>query len=316
MNFSKKIVMFAAVPALLFVIGLGISITSLMHTQSEFDRYLRTERAVQNGLSDMYAQGLQMGQALRNVVLDPKNPKALENLKAAQSDYEKAFASAQSAAGDESVKASLQALPPLRAAQARAQEKTLALLQSGSDAVAVLNAEETPAWRALKAELLKQGQAAEKRSAGAQQSVNEAATLATRVSIGMALLAGLVAVLLNFLMQATVRKELGGDPADARAALSHIAQGNLAARVTNLGPEDSLMGTLIRMEASLQSMVRGVRQSASGIATASGKPPPPTSAATPPAHKPSRNHGPRHSTAATPSPEGSQSGDRLPGKAT
>ena len=83
MKFSSKIIAFAAIPTLLFVMGLAISISSLVHTQTEFDRYISTEQAVERGLGDLYAQGLQMGQALRNVVLDPKNPKALENLKAA-----------------------------------------------------------------------------------------------------------------------------------------------------------------------------------------------------------------------------------------
>jgi methyl-accepting chemotaxis protein len=84
----------------------------------------------------------------------------------------------------------------------------------------------------------------------------------------MALLAVLVAAGLNFVMQTTVRQELGGAPEAAREALMHIAEGNLATRIENKGRADSLMGTMLKMEASLQQMVRGVRQSAGGIASA------------------------------------------------
>jgi methyl-accepting chemotaxis protein-1 (serine sensor receptor) len=72
-------------------------------------------------------------------------------------------------------------------------------------------------------------------------------------------------------MQSTVRQELGGDPEDARAALGHIAEGHLATTIVNRGNPDSLMGTMLKMEASLQQMVRGVRQSASSIATATSE---------------------------------------------
>jgi methyl-accepting chemotaxis protein len=268
MKFGSKIIAFAAIPALIFIVGLAVSISSLVNTKAEFDRYIKSEQAVQHGLSDMYAQGLQMGQALRNAVLDPKNPKAFDNLKAAQADYDKALAQTQASAMGSSFEESVPRLLPLRAAHAKAQEKVLALASSGGDAIGLLNTEETPAWRQLKAELLKQGQAADKSSEQAHQRVMQATNLAIRLSVGMALLAVLVAAGLNFVMQTTVRQELGGAPEAAREALMHIAEGNLATRIENKGRADSLMGTMLKMEASLQQMVRGVRQSAGGIASA------------------------------------------------
>jgi len=56
MTFSSRIVAFAVIPTVLFIGGLVISIGSLMNTQSEFDRDMSSEQAVQ------------MGQALRNVI--------------------------------------------------------------------------------------------------------------------------------------------------------------------------------------------------------------------------------------------------------
>jgi methyl-accepting chemotaxis protein len=268
MKFSSKIGTFAAIPAVLFLIGMAVSIASLMRTQSDFDRYIKSEQAVERGLSEMYAQGLQMGQALRNVVLDPTNPKAPENLKAAQAAYEKAFTQTRERAQGSPFEATLARLPALRSAQAAAQEKVLTVAAANGEAVAVLNGEETPAWRQLRAELLQQREAAAKNSEEVHQQVNRKTDVAIQLSIGIALLAALVAIGLSFLMRMTVRKELGGDPAEAREALAKIAQGELQSNIRNEGGAGSLMGVMIQMEASLQKLVREVRNSAGGIATA------------------------------------------------
>ncbi|MHB8949426.1 MAG: methyl-accepting chemotaxis protein, partial [Rhodoferax sp.] len=271
MKFRSKIVTFAAIPAILFVIALVSSIGSLITTRSDFDAYIKSEQAVERGLSEMYAQGLQMGQALRNVILNPSNPKALDNLKAAQGDFEKAFVQTQESAKGSQFEAAFAQLPALRAVQAKAQEKVLALVAANGDAIALLNSDETPAWRALKGELLQQKQAAVDAAKQAYQRVNEKTERAITLSIGLALIAALTAIGLNLLMLRTMRKELGGDPADAREALSYIAQGDLASNIVNVGNPDSLMGVMLQMQASLTQVVGTVRQGSEGVATASAE---------------------------------------------
>ncbi len=271
MKFNSKIAAFAALPAVLFVLALIGSLGALVYTQNEFDRYIKSEQAVERGLTEMYAQGLQMGQAMRNILLDPKNPKAFENLKAAQGDYEKAFQRTQQSAKGSALEAALEKLPPLRSQQAKAQEKVLALVAASGDAVAVLNAEETPAWRQLKAELLKQNEAASKSSADAHQQASRASSTAITAAAAVSIFAALVALLLSIRMQGTLRRELGGDPADARAALAAIAKGDLSTDMTNSGGPDSLMGVMAQMDAALKKLVSEVRDSAAGIAIASSE---------------------------------------------
>ena len=268
MLFRTKVISFAAVPAVLFLLALVASISSLITTRADFDRYINSEQAVERGLSEMYAQGLQMGQALRNIVLDPGNPKALENLKAAQTAYETAYSQTSVSAKGSEFEAGLSKLPALRASHASAQEKVLLIVAEKGDAIAVLNKEETPAWRLLRGAVLEQREIAVKASQAAEQQVNARASLSTRLSIGIALLAVLVSVGLNILLQSTMQKELGGDPAAAREALALVAQGDLTSRVPNQGDAASLMGVMQAMQDSLQKLVRGVRVSANGIATA------------------------------------------------
>ena len=128
MKFGSRIATFSAIPAILFVIGLIGSIAALTQSQRAFDQYISSEQAVERGLTEMYAQGLQMGQAMRNILLDPKNPKAHDNLKAAQADYDKAFKRAKESAKGSAFGAEREKLPTLRSRQSTSQEKWLSLL--------------------------------------------------------------------------------------------------------------------------------------------------------------------------------------------
>ena len=270
MKFSNKISTFYAIPALLFIIGLASSIGSLINTQKAFGHYIDSEQSVRQGVTEMYAQGLQMGQALRNVILDPKNPKAMENLKSAQTGYQKSFERTLAVAAGTEIEAALKKLPELREAHSKAQLKVLAA-GSMEDAVAILNKEETPAWRILRGELIEQSKQAELLSQTAYERVNSATVFAVRLSIGISVLAAIVAALLSIQIRKTLTRELGGDPADARAAMANIAEGKLTQSISNQGSKDSLMGATSEMQSSLTSLVTGVRDSASGIATATNQ---------------------------------------------
>jgi hypothetical protein len=185
------------------------SIGSLTQTQRGFDRYINNEQAIERGLTEMYAQGLQMGQAIRNILLDPKNPKAYDNLKAAEADYGKAFVKLQEAAKGSSMEATLGQLVTLRETQTKAQQKVLAQVAANADATEIINKEETPAWRALKAELLKQSEIAKKLATTTHDSVDNSTSAAITLSIVLAAIAVLAALILNYRMLSTVNRELG-----------------------------------------------------------------------------------------------------------
>mgnify|MGYP006165925489 CR=1 FL=1 len=154
MSFTQRLLIAFVLPAVLFVAGLAAAIGSLISTQHGFDRYLNTEAALANNVREMYAQGLQMGQAMRNVVLDPQNPTAYKNLDAAREAYDKAYTNAQRLSAGLSAEAAVRALADLRAAQGSAQQQVLEVLKTNpAQAVEVLNKQETPAWRQLRTAL-------------------------------------------------------------------------------------------------------------------------------------------------------------------
>lgn len=74
MRFTTRVFLCTAVPAAFFVAALGIGLWALQRTQAEFEHYIARDQALAASLTEMYAQGLQMGQAVRNVVIDRSAP--------------------------------------------------------------------------------------------------------------------------------------------------------------------------------------------------------------------------------------------------
>ena len=272
MKFSTRLFLCTAIPALVFAIALGASIISLVRTQNQFDSYIRTDERIRVGLSEMLTQGLQMGQALRNIVLDPANPKAKENLLAAQTAYDHAYAQTTTTARGTNFETGLSALPLLRTAHAEGQKKVIeAMSLDSASAIRILNAEETPAWRKLKAELQKQLDAAAKQSEQTRQDVQEYSSQAIRIALVIGGLAISVAIALGIVVQRTLQSELGVEPGSARDAMSKVSKGDLSISLPALNRNNSLMNALGQMQASLRTVVGEIRNSVDAVSTASSE---------------------------------------------
>ena len=271
-NFNRRLILCATAPATLFVIALGCSLWGLLSTQSEFDHYISTEQATADAVNEMYAQGLQMGQALRNIVLDPGNKKAYDNFDAAQKGYDDAYAKAQQAATSTDLQGTIRGLEPLRTRQASKQAEVLSAVKTDQvSAMRVLNKEETPAWRELRAQLIDLVAKSRQMAAATHQQTQAGAKRAQLVSMLIAAVAMGLSVTLLLIMRKTVAQELGGEPADARQALQHIADGDLTYRFDRSDTHAGLLGELKKTQHRLQDLVREVRDSTNSIHTASAE---------------------------------------------
>ena len=274
MKFTTRLVLCTVIPASLFVLALGIGLWSLVRTQHDFNRYIGVEQAVVAGLSEMYAQGLQSGQALRNIVLDPANKRAYENFDAAHTAFTQAHAATLDSARGTAFEADVQTLLTLRNNQFAAQQPVRALAQSDvTQAMALLNTQETPAWRALRTALLKQLDAARAAAAQANAATQTRADRMQLLAAALALVAGVAALALTGVMLRTLRRELGGDLAQARVALHRVAEGDLTLDASNqdAGATLGLMADLGRMQASLRQLVAQVRDATVSIGHASSE---------------------------------------------
>ena len=118
----------------------------------------RLQNQVARQVGQVYAEGLQMGQATRNIMLDPKNPQAWKNHQAAAESARallKTVAEVADRMGQDDAKAITEIQRGFEgdlALQKQIQEKARA--GAFEDSLVLLNKEETPRWRALKAQIL------------------------------------------------------------------------------------------------------------------------------------------------------------------
>jgi methyl-accepting chemotaxis protein len=258
--------------ACLFSAALMVAVYSLNGAHGAFSRYVDREQALMTAYAEMYAQGLQMGQAIRNIILDPLNKKAYENLELARSDYQEASKLARSLVEGSSLSAGLENIEKLAGARAELLQRIagLASRQATDQAIALLNKEETPIWRNLKQQILDQKkQVHENTQSAAQQALgtmNDLRSLAIFIA-GIALLSGVV--LLALILRRLTRI-LGGSPEAAIAITRELSTGNFGVEVSTPYP-DSLLGAMQNMISKLTQIIGEVRTAADNLTNAAGQ---------------------------------------------
>ena len=271
MRFSTKLLVYSIAPAAVLATAALIGVGANWNTERRFSQFFERQQVLDRAINDMYAQGLQMGQALRNIVLNPSNPLAFKNLQISARDYEAAAAVASKLAPDHDSSAVLSEVAGFRGQQRQAQERVLDLIKSDSAAaVASLNKEETPAWREMRSRLLELG----KRSRAESRASRDDALTETRRSIVLGLLfaaAGLVlAVVFPWMMRRMLLRDLGGEPDAARDLVKAIADGDLTREVPlRAGDQISLLAHLSHMRQWLAKTMHDLRATADAVGTAS-----------------------------------------------
>lgn len=115
--------------------------------------------AAESSTLALLADGLQMGQAIRNILLDPANPKAYENRHAAWAAWQQRHTETVTALSRDPSFADLHGallkVGPAMRDDAAVQAKLETMAKAGDPAGALkqLNARETPLWRKAKADL-------------------------------------------------------------------------------------------------------------------------------------------------------------------
>ena len=90
MKLKSKIMLSMAFVFVLFGIAIGVALTGMQSNKNRFERFLTQDLALAQEANSLYSQGLQMGQAVRNIVMDPSNKAAYKNLDAASAEFKKA----------------------------------------------------------------------------------------------------------------------------------------------------------------------------------------------------------------------------------
>ena len=257
------------------VSALGITVlalSSIWHASNSKEvllGFVDQKIALNQSATTAYSHGLQMGQALRNIQLDPANKKGYENFAAANNDFNKEIERlapllSRDADGNEitaKLKKNIEQWQPF-------QNQIIELVKAGNgaEAQALLVAKETPAWRTIKGDLLDLVKRSE--AAAAQDRIKLLAGFES--SRTLAIVLGLISFILVAAITALVArgifKLVGGEPAYAASSLQRIAQGDLTHQVVvQPGDNASIVAAMSSMQSQIHQLIGGTVSSAESV---------------------------------------------------
>jgi methyl-accepting chemotaxis protein len=152
-----KFSIFSSLATLLMLVVLIVSYVGFKGTNQRFDHFTDQHQALALIVSEMYTEGLQSEQALRNIILDPDDDKALNNYRKSCAEFLKLHGKAMSIA--EKMKEydkKLGTLPLLWQQGTAIKDEIIGVSREGNQerAIALLVTRETPKWRELKEKIL------------------------------------------------------------------------------------------------------------------------------------------------------------------
>ena len=181
------------IAAVVTMAAFAVALTNLQRITDRFTAFIDHDQARLSLFTEMYAHGLQTGQALRNIILDPQNPQAYKNYESANAKFGEAADKAASLGSGDPAAAAVEAVRTKWQGNLATRTRIMELAKTDRDeAIRVLNKEETPAWRQVRETLLKQIEENGKAVAATRQQVQDQATQAVSVSIAIVVAVALV----------------------------------------------------------------------------------------------------------------------------
>jgi len=198
------------ISSLIMLAGGVIALKSLSDVAGRFAEFVERDQARLQAYNGMYAQGLQTGQAIRNIILDAANPKAYKNLETAQQEFSGHLDAARKLSADIDEASLLTDMEQRWAANTVLKNRIRDLAKAGqtADAVQALNKDETPSWRAIKDILLKRTDEQAAAVAASKKAVEEQAARGRMLTIIAFVVAFAVALLTLTMAINRLRKPL------------------------------------------------------------------------------------------------------------
>ncbi|OGW41856.1 MAG: hypothetical protein A2010_13585 [Nitrospirae bacterium GWD2_57_9] len=245
-----------------------LSVLQSMGSEKTMVKMVEDDLALLISLNAMYAEGLQTGQATRNVLLNAGDEKARENYRNAHDnfmlEYEKASKFAPEAMRDR-----LKKLKDLwdEDHQLKTQVQQLAGAGTQGEAAELLVRQETPKWREVKGLILELEK--EHQATFARTKENEIAGLQKNrtIQIGTFLVAAVASLFLAFLIASSITRPLN----EGVEAATRLAQGDLTVevRVASADETGKLMAAMKSMVEKFSTVVVGVKTVSDNVASGS-----------------------------------------------
>ncbi|MDD3327213.1 MAG: PAS domain-containing methyl-accepting chemotaxis protein [Zoogloea sp.] len=269
MPIGRRLLVVMVIVMLLLSGALLDSLQSARRIEAEYRNHISADIGRQVAFYKLYAQGLQMGQALRNAMLDPDNPKAYDNYARAAEAFEEVLGTTRSADAQTLRSGLPEHLGALRGEQRQLHDRLFALVKAGQadDARALLNKEETPKWRQMRDILQGEIRRLDAASPELLEKLNTQSHAVVQRSVALALGAVLFGTLVATLLLTRIARQAGR----ARAMVATVACGNLTETIRP-GGEDEL-GAILTHVAMLRNRLHEaislIQQSARALAQSS-----------------------------------------------
>lgn len=269
MSVRKQLFLLTAVTSGLFIMAIVVAIWQMQSVQQRMVGFIDAELAMERDVTSAYAQGLQMGQALRNILLDPTNQTGFDNFKRAEEQFDALAERIKSNAalldgGPETA----EAISSVQRNWAPLRSQVIQLVRSGQGTAAMemLVQQETPMWRTMRDILLGQIKFLAAATTETREVIVDELDRGRIIAIGIAVLAILLSTTFAVLMAKRLFSQLGGEPAYAAGVARTIANGDLRAaiQVASAAP-DSLLAAMKEMQNGLSGTVRDIREDADAV---------------------------------------------------
>ena len=214
--------MATGVAGVLFAGALAVALAGLSSGRGTFKSYAEEDAPELLMYTQLYANGLQTGQAIRNIVLDPSNPKAFQNYEAALKEFGTTLETGIAlTAGTPDHQRALREVNAQWQELVRLQEPIKAGTLDQAAAITLLNQQATPAWRAIKDRLLGLMKQQEVAMASIKTGSMRDQDRAMRLAVGVGVLAGGLGITLLFLAIRNLQRRLR----DLDIAMAGLASG-------------------------------------------------------------------------------------------
>ena len=225
--------------------------------------------ALSQSATSSYAFGLQMGQALRNCLLDQSNKKAFENFTTASDAFSKESIKitqliSKDAEGKETasrLKNNIDRWMPI-------QLQIMELIKAGNltAAQSLLVTKETPSWRDVRADLLSLVKHSEEKASQDRIELIHGLDTSRNLSIVLGLFNFLVVAAITVFVASGIFKQVGGEPSDAALTLQRIASGDLTQQIiVRPGDSSSITAAVSSMQSQIHQLIGGTVSSAESV---------------------------------------------------
>ena len=264
---GRRIAGVMAIVVMLLITALGNSLYSARKVEHRYSEYIQEDVARRTDFYNMYGQGLQMGQALRNVMLDPANPKAYDNYKNAMDSFDKVVSRAREL-DEKTLKSGLPAkVVSLRADQKQLHDQIFELIRNDqlSEAKILLNQRETPKWREIRQTLLDEIKRLDAETPVLLQELTEASEAAEKRSLIIATTAALLGSLLAYILLAQIARHAH----EAENVVTRVASGNLGEIIRPGGTDEfgQILTRVAMLKNRLHEAISLIHQSANELST-------------------------------------------------